>query len=66
MAFAAAVNLRLPAATFAADTNWPAVTATPDNLRLPAAGSVVIFTLASAFAGESDGSVNPKSAAVKA
>ena len=44
---------------------WPAVTATPDSVRLPAPGSVVIVTALSALAGLSFGSVKPKSAAVK-
>src|ERR1043166_8109446 len=48
----------------AADTNCPAVTATPDSFRLPAAGKVVILTAASALAGVSLGSVKPKSLAV--
>ena len=30
---------------------WPAVTATPDSVRLPAPGMVVIFTAESALAG---------------
>ena len=34
----------------AAVTNWPAVTAAPDSVRLPAPGMVVIRTLAKAFA----------------
>ena len=42
---------------------WPAVTATPDNVKLPAPGIVVIVTAVSALAGLSLGSVKPKSAA---
>ena len=44
--------------------NWPAVTATPLSVSVPAAGSVVIFTASRLLAGESLGSVKPKSAAV--
>ena len=47
-----------------ADTNCPEVTATPDSVRLPATGGVLIFTAASVLAGVSPGSVKPKSAAV--
>ena len=64
MAFATGVNLRFPALMFATETNWPAVTATPESARLPAPGSVVIFTFDNALTGLSAGSVNPKSAAV--
>jgi hypothetical protein len=49
----------------AALTTCAAVTAAPDSVRLPAAGSVEIFTAPSAFAGASPASVNPKSAALK-
>ena len=49
----------------AADTNCPEVTATPDSVRLPAAGGVLIFTAASVLDGASLGSVKPKSATVK-
>jgi hypothetical protein len=42
---------------------WPAVTATPDSVRLPAPGMAVILTAVSALAGESLGSAKPKSAA---
>jgi hypothetical protein len=47
----------------AALTNCPAVTATPESLRLPAAGSVEILTAASALPEESLESLMPKSAA---
>ena len=40
---------------FAADTNWPAVTATPESVRCPPQGSVVILTAVSALAGLSAG-----------
>ena len=69
MAFATAVNFKLPALMLATDTNWPALTATPESVRLPAPGSAVILTALSAFAPAalpaSAGSVKPKSAAVK-
>jgi hypothetical protein len=46
--------------------NCPATTAAPDNVRLPAAGSVETFTAASACAAAgSAGSVSPKSATAK-
>ena len=41
------------------------MTATPESSRVPAPGSPLIFTFSSALAGESLGSVKPKSAAVK-
>ena len=43
----------------------PAVIATPESLNIPVLGRVVIFTLAKALAGESFGSLKPKSATVK-
>jgi hypothetical protein len=46
----AGVNLKPPAATAAADTDCPLVTAMPASVSVPAAGSVAIFTLSSAFA----------------
>ncbi|CAH0356291.1 hypothetical protein AQB9606_04664 [Aquabacterium sp. CECT 9606] len=49
----------------AAEITWPAVTATPFKVRLPAPGKVVIFTPSKVLAGESLTSVKPKSAAVK-
>jgi hypothetical protein len=53
----------------AAETNCPALTATPDRVRLPAAGRVVIFTLSRVLAPPaaitSFGSVRPKSALLK-
>ncbi len=45
--------------------DWPAVTATPLFVRLPAPGSVVIVTASSVLAGLSLTSLKPKSAAVK-
>jgi hypothetical protein len=45
-------------------TDWPAVMPPPESVRLPAPGSVVIVTAMNAFAGVSDASLNPKSAAV--
>src|SRR3954469_14245899 len=47
----------------AAETSCPAVTTTELFVSDPAPGTVVIFTAASVFAGESLGSVKPKSAA---
>src|SRR4051812_12688381 len=47
----------------AAETSCPAVTTTELFVSDPAPGTVVIFTAASAFGGESLGSVKPKSAA---
>ena len=55
MAFAAGVNISLPAVMSAADTNWPAVTATPLFVSVPGVGSVVIFTASRALAGVSFG-----------
>ena len=49
----------------AALMHWPAVTATPDRVRLPAPGKVVMVTALSALAGLSLGSVKPKSAVTK-
>ena len=43
--------------------SWPAVTATPLSVSVPAAGRVVMTALAKALAGVSLGSVKPKSAA---
>ena len=43
----------------------PAAKPAPESVRLPAPGSVVMMTDASAFAGVSFGSVQPKPAAVK-
>ena len=62
---AAGVNFRLPAVILANDTNCPTVTVTPDSANAPAPGWVVIFTFSSTLAGESLGSVKPKSAAAK-
>src|SRR5437764_15469489 len=65
MALAAYVNHRL--VMFRRVLDRPAVTATPDSVRLPASGSVVILTasrlLAPAVLAASVGSVKPKSAA---
>ncbi len=47
-------------------TDWPAVTAMPLFVRLPAPGSMVTVTASSVFAGLSLVSLKPKSAAVKA
>jgi hypothetical protein len=65
LTFRAGVNTRLPAAMSAALTNCPALTPDPASVRLPATGSVDIFTAASAFAAASFGSVKPKSSALK-
>ena len=65
LALAAGVNTSRPALMSATLTNCPAVTAMPLSVRLPAPGSVVILTAASALAGLSFGSLKPKSAAVK-
>ena len=46
-------------------TSCPALTDEPESVRLPAAGTLEIFTAASAFAAASFGSVKPKSAATK-
>ena len=54
------MNTRLPAVMLAAGISAPAVTPTPESVRLPAAGSVVITTDWSALAGVSVGSVKPK------
>ena len=43
----------------------PALTSTPLSVRLPAPGSVVIFTALSALAGLSAASLKPKSAAAE-
>jgi hypothetical protein len=64
LAFADGVKTRLPAAMLAAETDWPAVTATPESVRLPAAGKVAIVTLESDVP-VSSASVNPKSAVLK-
>ena len=56
------VKTSLPAAMSATLIDWPAVTPTPFSVSAPAAGSVVIFTLAKALAGLSFGSLKPKSA----
>ena len=45
--------------------NSPALTSTPLSVRLPAPGSVVIFTALSALAGLSAASLKPKSAPAK-
>ena len=55
---------QLAAVMSATATNWPAVTATPLSVSVPAPGSVVIFTASSVLAGVSLGSLKPKSAAV--
>ena len=57
------MNFKLPELMLATLMLWPAVTATPDNVKLPAPGTVVIVTALSALAGLSFGSVKPKSAA---
>ena len=44
---------------------WPTLTATPSSSSVPAAGRLVIVTLANRLAGLSLGSVKPKSAAMK-
>ena len=64
-ALSAGVNRSKPEATLAAVMEAPAVTATELFVRLPLAGSVVIFTARSVFAGVSMGSLKPKSAAAK-
>ena len=46
----------------AAETNWPALTVAPDNVRLPAPGRVVIFTALKVFGGALPVSRKPKSA----
>src|SRR5262249_14536364 len=45
--------------------NCPAVTTTPLSVSDPGAGTVVILTARKLFAGESSGSVKPKSPDVK-
>jgi hypothetical protein len=59
------MNLSKPPATSAAETNWPALTATPLSVSEPVAGSVETFTASSTLAGVSFGSLKPKSAAAK-
>ena len=49
----------------ATETNWPATTAEPLLISVPAPGKPAIRTLSSAFTALSAGSVKPKSAAVK-
>ena len=63
---AAGVNRSKPLLRSASAIICPFVTATPLSVRLPAAGRALIFTPERALAGESLGSVNPKSAAAKA
>ena len=57
------MNFSKPAVMSATETNWPAVTATPLSVSVPAAGSVLIFTASRVLAGLSFGSLKPKSAA---
>ena len=47
------------AAMSLAETNWPAVTATPLSVSEPAPGKVVIFTASSVLAGLSPVSLKP-------
>ena len=44
---------------------WPALSATPLLVSVPAPGRAAIFTACSVLAGASFGSVKPKSAATK-
>ena len=58
-------NLSLPAAISAAEMNWPLVTLTPFRVNFPAVGRLLMRTACNWLAGESYGSVKPKSAFVK-
>ena len=62
---AAGENRSKPPLTSVTAINCPLVTATPLSVRLPAAGSVLIFTARSVLAGESLTSLNPKSAVAR-
>ena len=46
----------------ATEMNWPTVTAVPLSNSVPAEGTVVILTARKLLAGESLGSLKPKSA----
>ncbi len=63
MALAAGVNTRFPAATSAVVITWPAVTAVPDRVSVPAVGSVSIRTALKLSPAST--SLNPKFAVVK-
>src|SRR3954452_5220780 len=63
LASGAGVKTSLPASMSATGTTWSAVTATPSRVSEPAPGSVLTLTAASALAGESLTSENPKSSA---
>ena len=65
LVFAAGVNRSNPPLTSATAINCPLVTATPLSVRVPADGSVLIFTASRVLAGKSLVSLNPKSAAAK-
>ena len=65
LALAAGLNFSRPRFTSATVIVCPALTATPLLVRLPAPGSVAMRTAASALAGLSFASLNPKSAALK-
>ena len=63
MPSAAGVKTKLPPAILIALNVCPAVTATPKNVRLPAAGSVSMRTALKE--SPASGSLKPKSATVK-
>ena len=65
LAFATGINTSLPALMSATVTVWPAPTAAPLFVRLPAPGSVAIRTAIRLWAGLSLPSLKPKSAALK-
>ena len=65
LALLAGVKRSKPPLRSATTMNCPLVTATPLSVRVPAPGSVLIFTARSVLAGESLVSLNPKSAAAK-
>jgi electron-transferring-flavoprotein dehydrogenase len=59
------VHLAMKSGMLAAETLCPALSATPDRVKLPTPGSVVICTALNALAGLSLKSVNPKSTPAK-
>src|SRR5919204_521255 len=63
LAFAAGENFSFPPAMSATETKSPPETAMPLSVSVPCVANVVILTAARALAGESFGSVKPKSAA---